>query len=421
MSHAPLTSLLRPGASPRMLLWVFDGLGGLPHPSHGGKTELEAALTPALDALATRSACGALQMAGPGVAVGSGAGHLALFGHDPTRLAPVRGALEVLGSSHGWRAGLRVDPSLPADAVAARGNFACLQLLDGQRVIADRRANDVTDAECDALCRLLSEQLHIDGVQLTWLPGRQHRFSLIARASDGPALDPRVSDADPQTSGAPAVRPLPLAPEAAPTAAILTAVIEAAEHLLDPDPRADTILLRGLASAPALPSFHARYGLSAACLATYPMYRGVARLAGMHVLHDADDDPMTRIERLERAFAAGHELIYFHVKETDDLGHKRDFLGKVAALERWDPALARALQLPWDVVAVTGDHCTPTLLGEHSWHPVPLALWSPTALSGDTPALTERLAIRGTLGLRPATDLIPLMLAEARCLQVFGA
>jgi 2,3-bisphosphoglycerate-independent phosphoglycerate mutase len=405
-----------------MLLWVFDGLGGLPHPAHGGLTELEAARTPALDALALASACGALQMSAPGVAVGSGAGHLALFGHEPRQLPPVRGALEVLGSSHGWHAGQRVEPALPTDAVALRGNFACLRVGDdGRRLIADRRANDVTDVACDALCRLLSAEIRVEGASLTWLPGKQHRFSLIVCADGGPALDPRVADADPQASGVPPLRPRALAPEAAPSAAILTQVIEAAEALLDPDPRADTILLRGAASAPALPSFDARFCLSAACLATYPMYRGVARLAGMRVLDDADDDPERRVDRLEAAFHAGFDLIYFHVKETDDLGHKGDFAGKVAALERWDSALARALKLPWDVVAVTGDHCTPTLLGEHSWHPVPLALWSKTALAGDTPRLTERLAQRGALGVRPATDLIALMLAEARCLQVFGA
>jgi 2,3-bisphosphoglycerate-independent phosphoglycerate mutase len=422
MAHSPLISLLRPDASPRMLLWVFDGIGGLPHPAHGLKTELEAARTPALDALAARSACGALQMAGPGVAVGSGAGHLALFGHDTGALAPVRGVLEVLGSTHGWRADQRVDPSLSSDAIAARGNFACLRREDdGRRVIADRRANDVTDAECDALCRLLSAQIRVEGVSLTWLPGRQHRFSLILHAHSGPALDPRVTDADPQASGLPPLLPVARVPEAARAAEVLCAVLAAVEALLDPDPRADTILLRGCASAPVLPSFEARYGLNAAALATYPMYRGVARLAGMHVLPDADDTPMERIDRLEAAFHAGFELVYFHVKETDEWGHKGDFLGKVEALERWDAPLARALALPWDVVAVTGDHCTPTLLAEHSWHPVPLALWSSTAMAGDTPRLTERLAMRGVLGLRPATDLLPLMLAEARCLRVFGA
>jgi 2,3-bisphosphoglycerate-independent phosphoglycerate mutase len=416
-----LRELLREPSSHHrpMLLWIFDGLGGLPHPQHEHKTELEAARLPNLDALASRSACGLLQMASPGVAVGSGAGHLALFGYDPLSSGPLRGALEVVGSEHGWRDGASVEPLLPPSSLAIRGNFAHLTRHDGACVIADRRASQVDAAQCDALCELLSRAVRVEGVSLIWLPGRAHRFSLVL-TSERVMLDERVADADPQRSGVPPLRPQALAHEAEPTAAILTSIISQIEATLADDPRADTALLRGLSRAPTLAPLCERFGIHAAALATYPMYRGVARMAGMSLLHDAEDGAERRVARLEQAFEAGYDLIYFHVKETDELGHRGDFLGKVAALERWDALFERVCQLDWSVIAVTGDHSTPSVLAEHSWHPPPLLLWSPHALCGDSSRLTERACARGVLHTRAATDLLPLMIAESGRLRVFG-
>ena len=97
----------------RILLLVMDGLGGLPR-APGGPTELEAARTPNLDALAAGAECGLHVPVDYGIAPGSAPGHLALFGYDPLRYPIGRGIVAALGIGYPIHGG----------DVAARLNFA---------------------------------------------------------------------------------------------------------------------------------------------------------------------------------------------------------------------------------------------------------------------------------------------------------
>src|SRR5512140_1771046 len=100
------------GGQTKIVMLILDGLGGLPR-QPGGKTELETAIKPHLDDLAACSELGLTLPAGPGITVGSGPGHLAIFGYDPIEYEIGRGALEALG----------VDFELGVHDMAARGNF----------------------------------------------------------------------------------------------------------------------------------------------------------------------------------------------------------------------------------------------------------------------------------------------------------
>ncbi|MEM1348682.1 MAG: phosphoglycerate mutase, partial [Myxococcota bacterium] len=335
-----LLSRLAKPADTTMLLWVYDGMAGLPHPGYG-RTELERARTPHLDAFAARASCGLHEPCGPGVTVGSGQGHLALFGWRADRVHLPRGVLEVLGADHGYLNGHKVeDVYLEPGDVAVRCNFARLHVHDGQRVIADRRSNDVTDAECDRLCRELSAELALDHVESIVFPGRKHRFALVLRGED---LDARLSDADPQRSLRPPQRTRPLvdAPAAHRTSALVNQWLDEAEARLEGEDIADTVLARGIGRKPDVPSFQQLYGIRAAAIATYPMYRGIAKLFGMDVLAIADDSQAARLSALELARST-HDFVFFHIKATDALAHRRDFDGKVACFERWDDGLGRA-------------------------------------------------------------------------------
>ena len=86
-----------------------------------------------------------------------------------------------------------------------------------------------------------------------------------------------------------------------------------------------------------------------------------------------------------------------------------------------DAELPRVLGLGFDVVVVTGDHSTPSVLGSHSWHPVPFLLHSKWCLGGRTSTFTESAAAAGVEGRIPARCLIPLALAHARRLEKYGA
>ncbi len=395
-----LKSLAVPAES-KILLLVMDGLGGAPR-GPGGPTELEAARTPNLDALAARSVCGMLEVVGPGITPGSGPGHLALFGYDPLVHRIGRGVLEALGI------GLELTP---AD-VAARGNFCT---LDRAGRVADRRAGRIATGLCQELAARL-DGLPVPGASCIVRPVREHRFVVVFR---GEGLGDALSETDPQRVGA---EPLPvraLDPAAEPTARAANAFVAEARRRLADQPAANMVLLRGFASHPSLPTFKALYGLNPGAIAVYPMYRGLARLAGMAPL-PTGPSVAEEFDALEAHWRA-HDFIYLHVKHTDTAGEDGDFDAKVAAIEAVDAQVPRTLALNPGVVVVTGDHSTPAALKEHSWHPVPFCLWGPNCRPDAVQQFSEKACAAGQYARLRGPDLLPLALANAGRLTKFGA
>jgi 2,3-bisphosphoglycerate-independent phosphoglycerate mutase len=389
------------GNSTRIVLCSLDGLGGLPRPETG-KSELETARIPHLHALAARSACGLLRHVGPGITPGSGPGHLGLFGYDPIRYPVGRGVLEALG----------IDFALQPGDVAARGNFCT---VDGAGRISDRRAGRISTDVCVRLCERLRE-IRVEGIELIVEPVKEHRFVLVLR---GDGLSGRLSETDPQALG---VAPLPvraLAPDAEGAAQAVNRFVEAARRLLAGEAPANMLLLRGFDKQPDLPRFPDIWGVRAAAIAAYPMYRGLARLVGMDVLATgatfADE-----VATLARQWTE-HDFFFLHYKDTDKAGEDGDFDAKVAALERWDAQLPDILALRPDVLVVTGDHATPAILGAHGWQPVPVLVSSPYCGADPVTRFTERDCVGGTLGMLDAQSLMPVVMANALRLTKYGA
>src|SRR5262249_15965095 len=148
-THDLIRELREPGDS-KIVLLVADGLGGLPL-EPGGKTELEAARRPNLDALAREGVCGLSIPVLPGITPGSGPGHLGLFGYDPLQYRIGRGILEALG----------IHFAIGPRDVAARGNFCT---VDEHGLITDRRAGRPTTERCVQMCRKL-QQIQVPGVE----------------------------------------------------------------------------------------------------------------------------------------------------------------------------------------------------------------------------------------------------------------
>lgn len=402
----------------KILFWIYDGVSGLPDPNTG-LTELETAQTPVLDAFARKSSCGVHEPCGPGITAGSGLGHLALFGYPTQGIDVPRGVLEVLGSQHAFLAGVPVEvPTLLPGDLAIRGNFARLVGQGPDAIIEDRRVNTMASETCAQLCQQLSEALHLpDDVQLWLCPGKEHRFCAVLRADD---LSDRVTDADPLRSGQPQPKVEALDKQAHRSAVILNDIIAQARQWLRASDEADTILMRGVGHQPILKTMPALYKMRCAAFASYPMYRGIARLVGMDVIGNQQGSLMARFDSLEAALP-DYDFFFFHLKETDSLAHRGDFAGKVAFFEQCEQHLSRVLKMGFDVVVLTGDHCTPSIFGEHSWHPIPVAMWSQYVFAGQATRFTERECLLGTLGRRPTRELLPLALAEARRLTKLGA
>ncbi len=385
----------------RIVLVVVDGLGGCADRRRG--TELEEAATPNLDRLADEGVVGLLEPVGPGVTPGSGPGHLALFGYEPTEYELGRGALSAAG----------LDVGLGPGDVAARGNLAT---LDDEGRVVDRRAGRIEDAEAADVVHLLAEQLDVDGVDVTLVHEAQHRVLLVLR---GAGLDPRVSDTDPQATGVPPRPPLALAPQADRTAAAVAEIDRQVRDVMNDHSRANCILLRGYGTHRQLPSLQVRHGLTPAAITVYPMYRGLARLAGMEVLGKPTDldDQM----ELLRDHWSEFDFFFVHHKASDTAGEDGDFDAKVAAIEAFDSVVPRLVDLDPDVLVVTGDHSTPSPMAAHSWHPVPVVLWGDRSGRDDVDRFGERWCATGLLGRRPSVDLMPLLLGAAGRLAKYGA
>ncbi len=398
----PLVSrLIQPGQT-KIVMLVLDGLGGLPR-QPGGKTELETACTPNMDALAGSSSLGFTIPVAPGITPGSGPGHLALFGYDPIRYEIGRGAMEALG----------VDFELGADDLAARGNYCT---LDRSGLITDRRAGRIGTEINIKLSALLSN-IQLDDAQVFVVPVKEHRFAFILRS---PGLYDNLSETDPQATG---VAPLPvrsLHPGSEKSSRLVNQFIASAQQVLAVQFPANMVLLRGFAKLPALPSFRDRYGLQAAAIAVNGMYRGVARLVGMQVLDLAGGSLDNEISALETGWP-GYDFFYVHVKQTDTFGEQGDFDGKVRAIEQVDALISRILALKPDVLIIAGDHSSPAVLKAHSWHPVPVLVHSRFVRPDGIAEFGEHACARGGLGTFPAVDLMPIALANAMRLAKYGA
>ncbi|HLA86325.1 MAG TPA: 2,3-bisphosphoglycerate-independent phosphoglycerate mutase [Thermoguttaceae bacterium] len=386
----------------KIVMLVADGLGGLPV-TPGGPTELEAAKTPNLDALAARGVSGLSIPIKPGITPGSGPGHLGLFGYDPLKFLIGRGVLEATGI------GFHVGP----DDVAIRCNFCT---LDAEGNIADRRAGRIPSEESGPLAKMLGEKVKIPGVELFVEPVKEHRFAVVFRAK---GLGAKVDDTDPQTTGVPPLAPVAHDEPSRKTATIAQEFYNQAVKLLAGQPKANGLTMRGFAVKPHIPTYEEVYGVRAAAIAVYPMYKGLAKLVGMDVIGTAttlDEE----IDVLAKAWN-DYDFFFLHFKYTDSRGEDGDFDAKVKMIEQFDAVLPRVTALKPDVLIVTGDHSTPAVLAGHSWHPVPTLLVAEHCRADACKTFGETAAICGGLGQFEAIHLMPLALANAGRLEKFGA
>ena len=406
MADFELTRELKMSADTKIVHLVMDGLGGLPR-ELDGKTELEAAKTPNLDALAARAQLGLAVPVRPGVTPGSGPAHLSLFGYDPLEFDVGRGVLSALG----------IGFDLHPEDVAARGNFCT---IDDEGLITDRRAGRIPTEFSQKLTALLGE-IELPGVQAYVETVKEYRFVLVLRPTSGQTLYAEIADTDPQKTGVPSLPAVAEDEASEATAQLVNDWIAQARDILKDHKPANSLNLRGFAKDPGFPKFPDAFGLRAAAIATYPMYKGVAKLVGMEVLPVAGEAVEDEVETL-REYWEEYDYFFFHVKKTDSAGEDGDFARKVEVIEHVDEVVVPAIvALDPDVIIVTGDHSTPAALKSHSWHPVPTLLWSRHCCWDGVKEFGERACGRGSLGVFPAWDEIQLALGHALRLNKYGA
>ncbi|UCG83842.1 MAG: 2,3-bisphosphoglycerate-independent phosphoglycerate mutase [Dehalococcoidia bacterium] len=385
----------------KIVLLVIDGLGGLPNPDTG-KTELETAHTPNLDQVASLGICGMVDPVSRGITPGSAPGHLALFGYNPIEFTVGRGILEVLG----------IDFDIKRGDVAARGNFCT---IDNNGLVVDRRAGRISTEKNTELCSELSG-ITLDGAKLFVVPVKEHRLAVIFR---GDELVADVSDSDPQKEGLGPQTIIPHSPQAQKVADLANEFATRAKAVLANHHPANMVLLRGFSQHPDLPTMEYVFKLNAAAIAAYPMYRGLAKLVGMRVL-DTGPGISDEFDTLTQHYS-DHDFFFMHIKKTDSTGEDGNFSAKVQVFEEIDEQLPRILKLEPDVLVISGDHSTPALLKSHSWHPVPITIYSKWCRHDQVREFSESACSFGALGRFPSAEVMPLAMANALKLAKFGA
>lgn len=390
----------------KIALVVLDGVGDIAIKENGYLTPLEAAKTPIMDKLSREAIQGRMTPVAPGVTPGSGPGHLALFGYDPVETQVGRGVIEALG----------LGLELKAGDVAARANFCS---LDADGLVTDRRAGRIETEECERLCAILSKKIKkVSNTQIIIQPGKGHRFVIIFR---GTGMEGPLNDTDPQREGLPIAESTPLDPsskKAQKAAKLIKAFYDKALPILKDERPANGFLMRGIAHQPDIPTFEERYKLKAACLAVYPMYKGLAQLVGM----DKVEGPQSISEQFNRYLEEydNYDFFFIHYKYTDMYGEDGNFEAKKKAIEELDEALPILLQKRPDVIAITGDHSTPCPMKGHSWHPQPVLLTSAFSGSDKLDRFTETGANIGSMGVFDAKFLIRHMQAHAMMFDKYG-
>jgi 2,3-bisphosphoglycerate-independent phosphoglycerate mutase len=415
----------------KAILIVCDGIGDRPIPSLKGKTPLEAAKKPTLDALATEGATGLLHILSPGIPPGSDTGHLALFGYDPQDCYTGRGPFEALG------AGLDLQPP----DVAFRGNFASVNCGTGGAFrVLDRRAGRNLP-EGDQLAQLIHGLKIPKHPKVEVIVGHtvEHRCAIVLR---GKGLSPAISDTDPHGYSDSVLESTPYdeTPEAKNTAIAVNAMTREFHKILSKSsinakrreaglPEANMVLVRGAGVLPVIPSINDIFGISAACVAGGALYKGVARSVGMEVLTvpgataSYDTDVEAKAKVTAKALET-HDYVFLHFKPTDSAAHDKNPVKKQAMVEKCDHMVATLLELidrNHTHIAITGDHTTASTTGKHTGDPVPLLLVGPAVRNDKIKEFHERACAEGALGHLLGMALMPLLMSFLDKTPMYGA
>ena len=347
----------------KYVICVPDGCADEPIDALGGRTPLEAASTPTLDALAARGEVGRAAVIPPKMAPGSDVGNMAILGYDPVRYHTGRAPIEAAAL------GLRLGP----DRVAYRCN---LVTVAGGRMV-DFAGGHPSSEDATAVVRALDAELGSGaGGEVEFHPGVQYRHILVAPRSwaDAECTPPH------DLTGRPAMLPR------GPAAPRLIRLMDASRAVVGASPlEANQVWLWGQGFQPQLPSFADVTGRRGALVTAVDLVRGLGVLTGMEIVEVSgatgwfDTDYEGKRDAALRTLAAGADVFLIHVEATDEAGHAGDLDEKIKALEAWDARILDGLVEgldalgPWRLLLLP-DHPTPVELRTHTVEPVPYLL-----------------------------------------------
>jgi len=419
----------------KLFFIVIDGMGDLPIKELGSKTPLEFAETPHMDFLAKKGKTGLMYTVGKGIAPESDVAVISILGYAPRIYHIGRGIFEVIG------AGLPVKNG----DLALRCNFAT---VDERKRIIDRRVGrDLTAEEGKGLSDIINEKVRLDSypVDFQFTSTLGHRCVLVVYPRKG-QLSGQITNTDPAYSRfegisiaetkvkmvAKKCEPTDTTEEAKVSAKIVNEFVQKSHKILDNHPinrkrasegklKANIVLIRDAEdTVPKLFNINEKYDVKFACLADMPVERGIAKLAGMHVVDlpppskNLKEDCHLRTEKI-LTLQSSFDCFYIHLKGPDEPAHDGKFIAKAQLLATIDKyffgELLPKINLEDSIICVTADHSTPCKLKAHSDDPVPLLI-SGNKIKGDKiRKFSEKECRKGSLGiLADSTALMPKLM-----------
>jgi 2,3-bisphosphoglycerate-independent phosphoglycerate mutase len=376
-----------------IVVFLLDGLADRAHEALGGRTAVEAARTPNLDALCARGSCGVLYAVGPGRAPSSEVAHWSMLGYRPDEF-PGRAVFEALGRGQ----------EVSSDDVFAYAALRPAERRDDGWWLTGRPDSERDTKEAQRLVEAC-DGITVDGLGFSLT--HVWRGEAVLRITGG--ADERVTDSDSFfRAWYPVLRPQPLVPEAERTARACEEWTHEVMRRLEGE-RFNVITLKWFGRPKEVPSFLQRHGVTGTFAAESAFLRGLGRCLGL----TAVENPYVNVELARERLDAGDTFVYVHDKRVDVAGHTKDPNVKREAVEVLDVALA---DLPTDraIVCVTGDHATPAYPNViHSGDPVPFVVAGPGVRADRVTQFGESTCADGILGHLRGPDMMPVLLNAA--------
>lgn len=366
---------------------IIDGAAGWPLPEHGGKTCLELADTPNLDAMARQSVVGLVHTVPPGMEPSSACACMSLLGYDPRVYYQGRSAIEAKS----------MGISIGDGEVIFRCNLVTVR--DGK--MWSYSSGYISTEEARALIASLNESLGND--EVLFYPGVSYRHICKIKGHDETLLAACTPPHD--IPGKPIEEFLPQGPGSE----LLRHLMEHSEAVVRDHPvnmartsrgdiPATTIwLFWGSGEIPDMPAFGQTYGIDAALTSGVDLLRGLAIMIGMKTLSlpgvtdGLDNNYAAQAEGALEALKE-RDMVVVHVEAPDEAGHAGSVDDKVQAIQRVDKEMVSRIR-SWDKddirVLIAPDHPTPIEVQTHTEEPVPFMLWGPGFLANGAKRFTE--------------------------------
>lgn len=397
---------------------LSDGMAGRPLEELDGRTTLEAANTPTMDALSPVSELGMASMVPEGMAPGSDTANLAVMGYDPKIYYTGRSPLEALS----------IGVDMEDTDVSFRCNIVTLSEEDcayEDRTIIDHSSDEISTEDAAILVEALKEGLKKEGYE--FYVGTSYRHLLIWKNGKVVELTPphdiltkRIGDYLPEDE-------------------VLRDMMKKSYDILENHPLnierrknglhpANSAWFWGAGKKPALTSFEERTGKKGVMISAVDLLKGIAVGAGMDriIVEGANGGLHTNYEgKVQAAVKAltkdGYDFAYIHVEAPDEMGHQGSIPDKITAIENVDKKVLNIVvdglkQAQEDFrILLLPDHPTPIEVRTHTGEPIPYLLYDSTSSQAGLPTYNEKTAASTGRNWADGYRLIGHLLQEELC------